>query len=345
MDEYPAPTSARPIGACARLVFSDRWFSCCNFRGGLAQIGLHPHERFLPMSSDAIETPTGEAELNRQTLDHPRTGQAVTVFASWIRACEHLRDHLLSRPECRVWTLLSPHIRDLLDCEDRKAVYQLCRQWQADRGVSAQPLYDLYCQAICQALVDALRPDLEWVSTRQVGGRTITAFLGINGILGLIGDTTLVTAYVPGQRDREAYHKACQEFERAAEEAKDPENWFDPRPLRDRESVREYTQRPSDGRRLRRGMPTLGEERRDGRHCGEHTENWSEDERLFYRVFRPAVRTIRAAVNRQPDPASGVEYSDQELTGPEYSVLNDRLPRCIERNFEQWQRWREHARQ
>lgn len=125
--------------------------------------------------------------------------------------------------------------------------------------------------------------------------------LGLNGVFVLIDRNVVVTTYLPGQGSPEAVSQ------------------------------------PDAGRHLRRERHPM---RRvvppdEGRRRREAT--WTDEERLFYRVFRPAVQFIRSRHHR----ARGL---DGRLRKFDAALLKDRLPPMSELGLDSWRMRREQAR-
>src|SRR5579885_207382 len=133
------------------------------------------------------------SSLQLGTIPHPaRLGTNVLFFRDWQTASAHLRDHLLTAPECAAWALVAPEYRRIVDPTAEDARWSYAKQALATKGVSAQPLYDLYCEATGCDARDAAT--LGWV--RSDGA--VTVALGTSGILMVIEDA-LMTAFLPGQ--------------------------------------------------------------------------------------------------------------------------------------------------
>lgn len=226
----------------------------------------------------AADAPTS---LQLNTVPHPaRRGVTVQLFADWQAAYAHLRDHWLTAPECEAWALVAPAYTSLLDPGDAEACYRYAEQARVTAGASAQPLYDLCVAAVAKEADDAAR--LRWV---QVGddGR-LTAAMGTSGVVMLI-DRVVRTAFLPGQGDPRA--------------------------------TKEGQQRPRERRGLPRQRP-LRSGRQDGdRRTGQRRRpwegQWSEDERLYYRVFRPAVQSVKQTPHRSRNMSGRIVRADHAL--------------------------------
>jgi hypothetical protein len=202
--------------------------------------------------------PAVPAEVIRGTVPHPaQPGTMVAFFADWERACRHLGDHVLTAPECAAWALVLPAMAEHLDLHDANARNSYHQEAQASRGMSAQGLFDHYRQATARAVSEA------YVLTWHASAGSTTAALGTAGVLVLIEGACVVTVYLPGQGSAAAVRESCE----AA-------------------PTRLGRERGLMRRRLD-GHP------RDNRPREQREARWSAEERLYYRVFRPAVQFLR----------------------------------------------------
>jgi hypothetical protein len=238
--------------------------------------------------------------LTLRTMPHPAESQRdVRIFADWQRACDHLRDHLLTAPECHAWALVAPAYRDLLDPADGDARWRYDHAAQASSGAAAQPLYDLYAAAIVRAAGDAAR--LHWVFTCE----RVTVALGTCGLLLVVGEA-VQTAFLPGQGD--AARTA------AAGATTDPAGL------------------PREGgmRSGRPGRYDPAEPERERRARAERERQMSPDQLLYYRVFRPAAQFVRKCHHRQRDLRG-------RLLPGDYALLKEVLPPQSRLKFADWQ--------
>jgi hypothetical protein len=203
----------------------------------------------------------------------------VAFFADLERALRHLGDHMLAAPECAAWCLVLPDLADHIDPEDANSREAYFRQARATRGVSAQPVFDLYRAASARAAGEAFL--LNWHAT---DGRTTVA-LGTAGVLVLIDGPSVTTVYLPGQGNPAAV--------RASREA-EPD-----RLGRERRLMRRSDRRPA------------GERRRQARREARR----SAEEGLYYGVFRPAVQFLRRRYHQSYTLDGVRRYDDALLKG------------------------------
>jgi hypothetical protein len=164
--------------------------------------------------------------------------------------------------------------------------------------VSAQPLYDLYCGAVTRDAQDAAA--LTWHRSQ---GR-LTVALGTSGVLILIQDV-VTTAFLPDQGDPEAVRESQQE-------------------------------RKQSGLPRERGMRAGRPDRRDGqaveredRMRAQREASWTRTQRLYYRVFKPAVQFVKRCHHRCRD------MYGRETRG-DYALLKDALPHLSQFKYEDW---------
>ena len=151
---------------------------------------------------------------------------------------------------------------------------------------------------------DAAR--LGWKNWR--GGVTIA--LGTEGILMVIANT-LKTAFLPGQGDPEAVVSAAESGG----------------PRSDSPTPRTRGMRSGRG-----GVPGWTREDRDRWH---RQSDWSESQRLYYGVFRPAVQLIRSQYHR------GLDVPGRRLS--DYGLLKAVLPPMSRLKYHDWLELRETA--
>jgi hypothetical protein len=240
------------------------------------------------------------SQLSLRSMRHPADpGLPVSIFGNWQSACEHLQSHLLTEPECRSWVLVIPELEEMIDLQDpdaRRAYHQRAVQ---TRGIAAQGLYDVLCRSIQDASREASR--LKWF----VSEGAVTVALGTTGIL-MVVMTELKTAFLPGQGDPESVRKQQEQG--------------GPRP--DDTATRGPGMRP--GRRGSRDEPG-----RQQRSQQARSEDWTDSQRLFYAVFRPAVQFIRARYRYELDARGQARRGD-------YGLLKDVLPPMSQLKYDHW---------
>jgi len=193
-------------------------------------------------------------------------GDVVRFFASVDGAVRHLLAHVLSMPEGAWWAVIEPGFRELGDVEAFRFRDAMRRALSDEREHEAsQQLYLTYLAAARRAIEDAYA--LGWWAEDPDGARAHLSPLGVVVILepaprSLGVAWVTVTAYVGAQSTPEAVRAHADASRRFA---------------RDRDD----RMRP----RRERGREAHARARREA--------SWSEEERLFYEVFRPAVRVIR----------------------------------------------------
>jgi hypothetical protein len=238
--------------------------------------------------------------LNLGTVAHPASpGQAVSFFANWQSAWQHLRDHLLTAPECLAWQLVSPAYPQIVNPQDPDARWSFSEQARTTEGRTAQPLYDLYLAAVSQDTQDSIV--LGWCR----GSGHITVCLGTSGILAMYTERAVITAFLPDQGSGQAT--------RAGQQAE-----------------------------LSRGLPREGGMRagRVGRRSRESIERdqqlrqqreaaWSAAQRLYHRVFKPAVQFVKHCHHRNRDLYGRLIRGD-------YALLKDVLPHLSQLKYEHW---------
>jgi len=243
--------------------------------------------------------------LKLSAFPHPRKSARVRVFGSVPRALDHLRDHLLTAPEAEAWGLMVPDYRDVLDPEDWRGRSRLVREMMDQDGQPAGDLYRIYAQAIAQACHGGR--NLGW----HVETDGVEAYFYTTAVLVLLrfdsgGDSVVLTSFIPGQGSADKVRKSRDEDDSGGS------------------IVREST------RRMRRGRREL----REDRERSMREIEWSESERRYFRVFRPAVQFIRRSHFDEFafDPGRGRARTRRH----EYALLKKRLPSSSRLSYEYW---------
>jgi hypothetical protein len=248
-------------------------------------------------------------ELQRRLFEHPGgPGTEVVIYSDWQDAVRHLRDHLLSAPECLAWAVVIPRYPEVLDPHDAKARLRYLDFAESSRGRQSQPLYDLYSEAICQANREA--GQFQW----HASNGEITVSFGTSGILTVIRslqpyEAVVLTAFLPGQ----GVATTTLESQKA-------------------EGCNKRLPRES-GMRDGPGGRTRIEHEKELARRQQRRQGFSREQRLYYDVFRPALQFIREQYHRERDLCGRAIRSD-------YALLKDKLPRCSSLKFENWQRLR-----
>ncbi len=228
---------------------------------------------------------------------HP--GDTACFFTDWQSAYKHLRDHLLTAPECFAWQIVSPTYRQVVNPQDADARWTYSQQAAISEGRTAQRLYDLYRVAVSQDIDDSVV--LGWCR----GEGRLTVCLGTSGILALFDHRAVRTAFLPGQGSSQAT--------RTSQQAEQP-----------RGLPREAGMRA--GRVGRRGREAVEHDRRLRQ---QREAAWSPAQRLYHRVFKPAVQFVKRCHHRNRDMHGRLIRGD-------YALLKEVLPHLSQLKYEHW---------
>lgn len=234
------------------------------------------------------------------------------VFASEELALEHVRDHLLTAPECFGWALIADLESQVgLEFQARR---RAARQLKA-REEPSQGLYELLCEVVARVFKDAACSG--W-SVEGASGEELLVAYGFDGVLVIVQQRVVTTAFLPGLGYAERTLAARG---------------------RDTDLPREMGMR-SRGRRRRATRKTYDSERRERRREGAHREPRYESrlEEIFHKVFKPSWDFVRE------QDSYAFDMCGQRLTvGCDYGLLNQVLPRRTLR-YADWLRLRQEAR-
>ena len=241
--------------------------------------------------------------LNLRVVQHPAAPELeVKLFQDSVAATTHMRDHLLSQPECHAWGTLDPGLGQLVNLQNPGARWKFAYEAGSPDSANADRLYSLYCNSIARNLEDA-----GWLGWHASAGR-VTVALGLDGVLSVIAGDMLRTSFLPGQGSPGAVKRSRQESH--------SENDL-PREVA-------FSRRRSR-RRKKHGMPRRLEANR----------TW--EERLYYDVFRPAVKFIRKC-----------HYHDGKISsedsGNQYGLLKKFLPGMKALSLNNWIEMRSRVR-
>lgn len=249
--------------------------------------------------------------LKLTSFANPRNPHRVAVFRQTDHALDHIRDHLLTAPECDAWALIHSGLSTIIP-QDPKQRWKLYESAVQSRGTSVQELYDDFAALIEEA--SSVSSALNW----WVQQGTVTAGLSKLGVLVLLDfnepgaavPEVVRTAFLPGQGSRE--------------------------------KTRESKNRPAEGTGLMREGASRGmrngarrkwtRKGSEARRQAARRTRWSVEQRIFFDVFRPAVQTIRDSYwdsNARRARKRGTEQH-------EYALLKKELPPNSELGFDDW---------
>jgi hypothetical protein len=253
--------------------------------------------------------------LQLLTVQHPgNPSLAVSLYETASAACRHLRNHVLTAPECQAWAVVQPQFLEVVDLNDANARWQFCqridRLFERDAAEETpnsdlQQFYNHYATAVQEAAASARR--LGWHAQHE--NRRVTVALGLNGIL-QVYKRTLTTAFLPG-------HGSAYETLAARREN---------RPRRDSapETLADTARGMRTGRR-RSARAAAREHRRRQTHLADQSL-----EAKRYHVFRKAVQAIRAD-NRVALSGDGTYHSTAD-----YALLKAVLPPMSKLGLSDW---------
>jgi len=245
--------------------------------------------------------------LIRPNVPRPdQPARTVTLFADWQPAVQHLCDHVLSAPECQAWAIVLEGQTLPVKLDDANARWHYAEQARQPCGGLAQALLDPFATTVIKASTEASQ--LGW--HRSDG--PVTVALGISGVLLVIDGSTVVTAFLPGQGEVSATVEA-----------------------RSQEPGKPLALPRERGMRCRpAGSSDTAIADREQRLQQQRQQNWSNEERLYYQVFKPAVQFIRSRY-----------HSSRDLTGRarrcDYALLKESLPPFSQLRLEHWRQLRQ----
>ncbi len=226
----------------------------------------------------------------------------LTIFRDEAAAREHVGKHVLGPEEADAWALVVPlmlEVADIASPSQRSRLYQYVRGGKRE---VFEALYELYAKSIVLNLEDACL--LGWKNVEERGRRGwVGVALGTSGLLIVAENGVIKTAFLAGQADPEDGNS----------------------------SSRSAVSSLSNRHRMRRGYRPRVPPPREAR--------WSDAERLYYRVFRPALRFARRCVYEYAPGVSGLRSRRSD-----YWLLKDVLPTIRSVRYERWAAWREKCR-
>lgn len=232
-----------------------------------------------------------------KTLENTPFGR-LRCYANERRAVAHLNKHVLSAPESDVWKLLLEDYEGVVGPSADDRFHFATKMLQ--QPFRAQPLYDLYVNAIKAALNDAV--EFDWHASPDGGDGVAIGLSGIVIIVNAARDpSTLRTAFLPNQR--------------RAPRPRDKANCYE-KPL-----CRETDRAPiatGDNRRFSGQDRVRGARRR-------RLEERPRLERIYFECFRPAKRFVSRSHYLDSDPMKRGKPSGEAalLLDPIRSTLDD----------------------
>jgi len=125
-------------------------------------------------------------------------------FGSWVKACRHICDHMLSLPEALAWSVFVPWLKPIIES---RAGFEMAKRIWTERGdEDFQRLYDAYLAEIQTALDSG---GSEGWHGGEAQDNSVNV-LGINGVLTVLVEDTVVTAFFPGHGEAQTTAQACK---------------------------------------------------------------------------------------------------------------------------------------
>ena len=111
--------------------------------------------RFEPLTSIYKGAEMTEI-LDLRIAEHPAApGREVKLFQDSEVAFSHMRDHLLSQPECHAWDLLDSGFGGVVDLENPSSRWRFAHEAACSDGSNSRDLFNLYCDVITRNLEEA----------------------------------------------------------------------------------------------------------------------------------------------------------------------------------------------
>lgn len=251
--------------------------------------------------------------LQLNSFLHPIYQEPVFVYLDWETALRHLRDHLLTAPECYAWSLLCPEIHAILTPEESDDRWSFQREAERSQGATAQGLYDIYVTFLQRVLWEAHHAGWFLEAERSASltsSPSVLYALSPSGVFAIVersfesSSFLLKTAYIPGQGDRLRLLQMD----------------FSQRTLLGQGLPREGAVSPAPPQDDFRDI--LRRQKREAR--------WSVEQTIFYRIFRPALTFLR---NRTPDIQDPISRYHE---GSIYLEFKRLLPRSSQFSLEGW---------
>lgn len=236
-----------------------------------------------------------ELQYDLGTVSHPDPFRArAAFFGNEARAVEHLVNHVLTAPESQAWALVFEDAGDdrlAQVVNDSQQCYRVAKQAHESGAAAVSGLMDAYRQAVDRACFEASR--LHWWATDG----HVTVSLGIRAVFAVIEKCTVKTAYIPAQGTPEA---VLRRQERKGV----------PVPFMPARKMRNHRETRKDSRAV------------------EREKEWTLQQKIYYRLFRPAVQFIRSRYHGMT-AMNGARRNDLAL-------LKDRLPSMSNLKYEKW---------
>lgn len=246
-----------------------------------------------------MSTPSGQQNLVLRTVTHPNPAiREAYFFVNEQKALEHLQNHLLTSPENEAWALV---LADLGQAEIAETLKdsEACFRLIRLAGEAGAAAVSEYLEAYRKAVNQGC------VEARKLGwwaqDRWVAVAIGTTAVFALFENSVLRTAYIPAQ---------------AVKNRKREPGTVTPLP-------------PAHKMRKPR------EKERD-RKAAEREAQWTALERIYYKLFRPAVQFIRSRYHTWVS-LNGQKWDD-------IALLKDRLPRMSQLSYAKWYEYHQQVR-
>jgi len=259
------------------------------------------------MNTDVSET---TKPFDCGTVPHPARGDGdVQAFGSWQAAIRHLCDHVLTPPESTAWAILLPQAEFIVELHDADACWRYAREAFLSSGRHAQPLYDLYRDAVAADCRDAR--SLKWYACLG----SLAVAMGTSGIIVVI-DKFLRTAFLGGQGHPQATRRSQQTADGAPTHAPS------------RLSAADLS---ATALRRQWGMraPKTDHPNRKERDRIQRLKRWPVEKQIYYLSFKPSLQFVKQCHHRCRDVTG-------ELIAKDYALLKTVLPARKQLKYDSW---------
>lgn len=208
-------------------------------------------------------------ELQHVRMPNSELGRWAQAFSSAEKVLEHIEAHLLDQEEGLRWRRIAPGLHELLP-DERTGVRKLQMARNGDFS-EIEPIYALYCETVNQEMGDA--QSLGWHNCGSRPSVTVCVAMGTSGVLALFecdyfSPWIMRTAFIPGVGSKARTVK------------------------RKMQAFGYYVAQPPGRGMLEGRFRKSNMDRRDLEKMQERERQWTTEQWIFYRSFRPALQFV-----------------------------------------------------
>lgn len=280
--------------------------------------------------------------LQLQTFTLPMQTDRTRFYSHWVPALLHICDHVLTGPEADYWDLLLEQYGVSPVGPEKR--FTLAKKAWHNEGDEVQHIYDMYCLLVYADLVTAFENG--WFAGNTDNKVIVT--LGIRGIIAVIYENVLKTAFLGGQGKPELLTSISQEralddaFYSLSREERNEQiiarRKVDPLPRQFTDQKEGNHAPPAKlfARDMRQGRKTVLLHERDLLKKRERENTWTIEEKIYYRIFKKSRTFVKSYTPHPVITGGQVKALPKGELRTEYHILKKHLPSAKKVTLDWW---------